>query len=648
MKRAFLTAGVAAVTSFLGSILVLCLCFSSNVLAAADGWASQNGGTTGGQGGPTVTVTDEPNFIKYASSVTPGPYIVQVSGTIIIPATEDAEGHLEISANKTIRGIGVNPTIIGNVGFKNRDSNIIIERLNIANPLKGSAYDGISIKQDINNVFITKCSFYDCGDGQLDISNRSNYVTVSWCKFYYTPSAPDPGHTFSSLVGSSDSQTADRDKLKVTYHHNWWTTGCKERMPRVRFGEVHVYNNYYSDLVADGYCVGVGVEAHIRVENNYFNTVPNPWAYYGKSGYTDGEIGWNTGNIFYNCSQPIWATNNYATIFEPNYPYTLDNAQEIPIIVQNGAGADGNDILPPHWFFGPYGDFDYSGIVDLNDLVRFAGYWLGSDCNAIANADYNGDCNVNFYEFALLGNNWRYIPPDTTAPAAPIGLWALGSNGTVPLDWADNNEPDFAGYNIYRSTTSGSGYSKLNTTLLSSSNYTDNDVTNGTMYYYVVTAADALSNESGHSVEACAVPDSNDNIILQENATGFCSVDGPVESEWAGFTGAGYANTDNALGNGINWKINVPSDGNYTFVWRYALASGDRTGKLIVNGVTVVPSISFPASGAVTTYIETAPIDVSLTAGINELRLEATTADGLGNIDDLKIIGIDPQAAVCP
>jgi pectate lyase len=648
MKRGFLAAGLAAVTPLLGGILVLCLCFSSNALAAADGWASMNGGTTGGEGGPTVTVTDAAGLIQYASSVTPGPYIVQVSGTIIIPAKEDDPGHLEISAKKTIRGIGANPTLVGNVGFKNRDSNIIIERLNITNPLKGSAYDGISLKQDINNVFITKCTFYDTGDGQLDITNRTNYVTVSWCKFYYTPAEPDPGHTFSSLVGSSDTQVVDRGKLKVTYHHNWWTTGCKERMPRVRFGDVHVYNNYYSDLVAGGYCIGLGVESRLRVENNYFNSVPNPWADYYTGNGAAGSIGWNAGNIFYNCTVPTWADNNYATIFTPTYSWTLDNAATIPVIVQNGAGADGNDTLPPHWFFGPYGDFDYSGIVDINDLSQFVGYWLGTDCNAVANADYDHDCNVNFYEFSLLANNWIYIPPDTTPPAAPKDLWASGGNGTVPLDWADNNEPDFNGYNIYRSTTSGSGFSKLNSTLLSSSNYTDNDVVNGTMYYYVVTASDMLSNESGNSLEACAVPDTSTSIVLQENATGFCSVEGAVENEWAGFTGPGYANTDNALGNGVNWTINVPSDGTYTFVWRYTLVTGDRTGKLIANNVTVVPSISFPASGANTTYIETAPIDVALTAGTNNLRLEATTGDGLGNIDYLKIIGNEPQAAVCP
>ncbi len=385
---------------FGGLIAVLCLCVSPNVLAAADGWASQNGGTTGGAGGPTVTVTDEPNLYMYACTL-PGPYIIQVSGTINIPTDDGADDSLQISANKTIRGIGVNPTLIGCVGFKNRDTNIIIENLNITNPHVGSTYDGMSVKQDINNVLITKCTFYDTGDGQLDISNRSNYITVSWCKFYYTPSAPDPGHTFSSLVGSSDTQTTDRGKLKVTYHHNWWTTGCKERMPRVRFGEVHVYNNYYSDLVAGGYCIGVGVESHIRVEGNYFNAVPNPWAdYYTGTGYGAGHIGWDTNNIFYSCTQPTWATNEYATIFTPPYSYTLDDANVLPTIVTAYAGA--GTPYPPHWLFTVYGDFDRDGKVEIDDLKTFANYWLTDD----PEADYDGDGIVDFYEFSLLAGNW--------------------------------------------------------------------------------------------------------------------------------------------------------------------------------------------------------------------------------------------------
>jgi pectate lyase len=385
-----------------GFVAILCLCLTSDAFAIdADGWASQNGGTTGGQGGPTVTVYDEPNLIKYATSVTPGPYIVQVSGTINIPLTE-VTGRLEISANKTIRGIGTNPTLIGLVDFKNRDGNIIVENLNITNPHAGSAYDGMSVKQDIYNVLVTKCTFYDTGDGQLDITNNSDFVTVSWCKFYYTSSAPDPGHTFSSLVGSSDSQSDDAANLRVTYHHNWWTTGCKERMPRVRYGQVHVYNNYYSNLVAGGYCVGVGCGSRIRVESNYFNAVPNPWAdYYTGTGYAVGHIGWNASNIFYSCTQPTWATNEYATIFTPPYAYTLDDTNDIPNMVQAYAGA--GTPYPPHWLFTVYGDFDISGHVDITDLAAFAGYWLTND----PEADYNSDGLVNFYEFSLLAGNWK-------------------------------------------------------------------------------------------------------------------------------------------------------------------------------------------------------------------------------------------------
>jgi pectate lyase len=359
-----------------------------------------NGGTTGGQGGTVVDVNNATDLEYYAELGTT-PYIIQISGTIDI-----GTGVLEISANKTLRGIGENPTLVGNVDFKNRDGNIIVENLNITNPHVGSQYDGMSVTQDIHNVLITKCTFYDCGDGCLDISNNSDYITVSWCKFYYTSSAPDPTHCFVSLVGSSDKQTDDANNLRVTFHHNWWTTLCKERMPRVRYGPVHVYNNYYSNLTAGGYCVGVGTGAHIRVESNYFNSVPNPWKdYYTGTGYPAGEIGWNTGNVFYNCSVPTWATNNYATIFTPPYAYTLDDANNIPAIVQAYAGA--GTPYPPHWYYTVYGDFDRNGVVDMEDFRQFVEeYWLVDDCEQTADADYDGDCTVDFYEFALLAQNW--------------------------------------------------------------------------------------------------------------------------------------------------------------------------------------------------------------------------------------------------
>ncbi|MBN1788383.1 MAG: hypothetical protein JW806_08310 [Sedimentisphaerales bacterium] len=382
--------------SITGLIIIATFCLTSNVFARG-GWADMNGGTTGGAGGAVVDVNNYTDLETYAESSST--YIIRISGTIDI----GSDG-FDIAKNKTLIGVGTDATLSGNVGFKNRDGNIILENLHIHNPYTSDEGDGLSITQDIYNVLVTKCSVYDCEDGGLDVSNRSDFVTVSWCKFYYTPATPDPTHCFSTLVGARDSLPEDANYLRVTYHHNWWTTGVKERMPRVRYGQVHVYNNYYSDLVYGGYCIGVGCGARIRVENNYFNAVYTPWKDY----YSDapewpvGHIGWNTGNIYYNCTQPTWATNEYATIFVPPYEYDLDDAADIPTLVQAYAGA--GTPYPPHWYSGAYGDFDLSGTVDRIDLATFVDYWL--ETTGIEDADYYPDGIVNFRELAKLAESW--------------------------------------------------------------------------------------------------------------------------------------------------------------------------------------------------------------------------------------------------
>jgi fibronectin type 3 domain-containing protein len=57
---------------------------------------------------------------------------------------------------------------------------------------------------------------------------------------------------------------------------------------------------------------------------------------------------------------------------------------------------------------------------------------------------------------------------------------------------------------VYRSTTSGGGYVKINGSLVPSMNYTDSAVQNGTTYFYVTTAVDGSGNESTFSNEASA------------------------------------------------------------------------------------------------------------------------------------------------
>jgi fibronectin type 3 domain-containing protein len=61
-----------------------------------------------------------------------------------------------------------------------------------------------------------------------------------------------------------------------------------------------------------------------------------------------------------------------------------------------------------------------------------------------------------------------------------------------------------SGYNVYRSTTSGSGYTQVNSGLITSTSFVDTAVTGGSTYYYVVTAVDSTGVESAYSTEASA------------------------------------------------------------------------------------------------------------------------------------------------
>jgi subtilisin family serine protease len=86
-------------------------------------------------------------------------------------------------------------------------------------------------------------------------------------------------------------------------------------------------------------------------------------------------------------------------------------------------------------------------------------------------------------------------------PPAPTGLLATAGNAKVTLTW--NASAGAASYSVRRSTTPGSGYTTVGTP--STNSYTDTSVTNGTPYYYVVTATNSAGT-SGNSNEASATP----------------------------------------------------------------------------------------------------------------------------------------------
>jgi fibronectin type 3 domain-containing protein len=74
----------------------------------------------------------------------------------------------------------------------------------------------------------------------------------------------------------------------------------------------------------------------------------------------------------------------------------------------------------------------------------------------------------------------------------------------VILSWTASASPGIAGYNAYRSTTSGGPYSKLNSSLIGTTGYDDLAVQDGTTYYYVTTAVNNQGQESAYSNQSSA------------------------------------------------------------------------------------------------------------------------------------------------
>ncbi len=156
----------------------------------------------------------------------------------------------------------------------------------------------------------------------------------------------------------------------------------------------------------------------------------------------------------------------------------------------------------------------------------------------------------------------------------------------------------------------------------------------------------SLNSSAVSSASISSAPTERTEALIEENATGFCNVDGSIDSNNGGFTGSGFINTDNTAGSGADWGVTVRADENYLLEWRYSNASSEnRAGRVLINGVQVA-NVDFPSTGAWNSWT-IATANIPLKAGQNTIRLEANSSAGLGNIDSLKVIGNNPQPIDC-
>ncbi|ORX78637.1 pectin lyase-like protein [Anaeromyces robustus] len=279
------------------------------------GYASLNGGTTGGKGGKVVIVSNQSELNSALKSS--DPIIIGVKG--IIKLSKDIS--INKKSNFSIIGIDNNSGFTGGGFFIKSASNIIIQNIKFSYCL-GSSKDCLGFRRS-TNIWVDHCEFYndldhgkDYYDGLVDFTYSSDFITVSWTYLHH--------HSKATLVGHSDSNgSGDSGKLHITYHHNYFKN-IVSRLPSLRFGTGHIYNNVYENIEYS--CVNSRMGAQVLVEGNVFRNANHPIV----TNYESVEEGYavERNNDFGN-NYGSNSITRVGSLYSVPYKYSMDNVNNV-------------------------------------------------------------------------------------------------------------------------------------------------------------------------------------------------------------------------------------------------------------------------------------------------------------------------------
>ncbi len=186
----------------------------------------------------------------------------------------------------------------------------------------------------------------------------------------------------------------------------------------------------------------------------------------------------------------------------------------------------------------------------------------------------------------------------------------------------------------YTSTATGTFTATMTLTLYNSPTYT-------------VTASGTFTMPNTPTITVTVTPTTAPAGYTELQAESACSYDGIFETIHAGFTGIGYANLYNATGSSIMFFVDSDAARTINLTYRYANGGANpRDMRIMVNDVTQPASLLFPVTGAWTAW-QDSTVSVDLSAGRNEITIEALTADGGPNMDRISFTAPGVTLADC-